>query len=348
MRVFCWTREFHINRESSLVSVWVSLPALPIHFYDKHSLFFILSPVGAPLFLDSATMSGARPTIARACVEIDLLKPVCTRVWVAVEGEMGFWQSILVEHLPSYCSSCWRLGHSNAECKKDRTTVLHQSQPARNLGGNVTLQFCSKEGVKAPGPGIEAVVCGARKVAVRDPDCVAGRGNAPLTAGEPILKLGVEELTDEEKEGLVDGIAGGANAGLVVLGSGGGSEVVEVEGGEAMCAIMMGVEEVVDERRAGLVKGAARGAAVGLVVLGTGGFTVAEGEEVAYVATATLPSECEGGGDLECELDSPVAAMPEEELPYSSSIVAGFFGVFLGPCEMLCGGSQGPMEGSLA
>ncbi|XP_071933183.1 uncharacterized protein [Coffea arabica] len=100
-RVFKWTRDFHGHRESSLVSVWVSLPSLPIHYYDKHSLFSILSPVGMPLFLDSATVSGTRPSVARACVEIDLLKPLCSRVWVAVKGEGGFWQSIEVENLPS-------------------------------------------------------------------------------------------------------------------------------------------------------------------------------------------------------------------------------------------------------
>ena len=48
MRVFRWTRDFHVHRESSLVPVWVTLPALPIHYLDKHSLFSILSPVGRP------------------------------------------------------------------------------------------------------------------------------------------------------------------------------------------------------------------------------------------------------------------------------------------------------------
>nr|XP_027071951.1 uncharacterized protein LOC113696766 [Coffea arabica] len=81
--------DFHVHRESSLAPVWVSLPMLPIHFHDKHSLFSILAPVGRPLFVDTTTAAGTRPNVARACVEIDLLKPPCSRVWVAVEGEPG-------------------------------------------------------------------------------------------------------------------------------------------------------------------------------------------------------------------------------------------------------------------
>nr|XP_027099133.1 uncharacterized protein LOC113718424 [Coffea arabica] len=119
MRVFRWTREFHVHKESSLVPVWVSLPALPIHFHDKNSLFSILSPIRKPLFLDAATTTSTRPSVAKACVEIDLLKTLCSRVWVAVEGEGGFWQKVVMEDVPKYCLNCWRLGHSEEECRKN-------------------------------------------------------------------------------------------------------------------------------------------------------------------------------------------------------------------------------------
>ncbi|XP_071924734.1 uncharacterized protein [Coffea arabica] len=183
MRVFHWTKEFHVHRESSLVSVWVALPALPIHFFDKHSFLSILSPVGTPLFLYSATASSTRPSVARACVEVDLLKPVCSRVWVAVEGEGGFWQEIVIEHLPSYCSSCWRLGHSNAECNKDRL----QSRPGHLL---------SKENGKRIG--LRAVWC---------PDDMAEYGGAALPT-----EVGVAERENKGIEGLGVGVAREAEA----------------------------------------------------------------------------------------------------------------------------------------
>ncbi|XP_071923206.1 uncharacterized protein [Coffea arabica] len=134
MRVFRWTRDFHVHRESSRVPVWVAFPALPIHYFDKHSLFSILSPVGVPLFLDSATASGTRPSMARACVEVDLLNSLCPRVWVAVEGETSFWQNIVVENLPSYYSSCWRLGNSSTDCKKDCMVSMREQHLASKKG----------------------------------------------------------------------------------------------------------------------------------------------------------------------------------------------------------------------
>nr|XP_027093796.1 uncharacterized protein LOC113714202 [Coffea arabica] len=123
MRVFRWTRDFHVHIESSLVPVWVDLPNLPIHYFDKHFLFSILSPIGRPLFLDSATTAGTRPSVVRVCVEIDVAKIVVPRIWVAVEGELGFWQRIVPDNMPSYCSSCWRLGHSSENCKKNFTEI---------------------------------------------------------------------------------------------------------------------------------------------------------------------------------------------------------------------------------
>ena len=81
-------------------------------------------------------------------MEVDLLKPICPRVWVAVEGEAGFWQNIVVENLPLYCSSCWRLGHSNEDCKKDSMAAMHRSQHARILGGANNPRPCNKDGIK--------------------------------------------------------------------------------------------------------------------------------------------------------------------------------------------------------
>ena len=66
------------------------------------------------------------------CVEIDLLERICTRVWVAVGREMDFWQKIVPEGLPSYCSSCWRLGHAVEECRKNSVEQLVNVETRRN------------------------------------------------------------------------------------------------------------------------------------------------------------------------------------------------------------------------
>ena len=146
-----------MKRELALVPVWASLPALPIHFFDKHSLFSTLSPVGKPLFLDSVTAMGTRPSVARVCVEMDLLKPICSRVWVAVEGEAGFWQNIILENLPKYCCSCWRLGHSVEDCKKGVVAEVgavskgNQARHAPQREGPLIVPEEVGEGTRHPG-----------------------------------------------------------------------------------------------------------------------------------------------------------------------------------------------------
>ncbi|KAJ8772025.1 hypothetical protein K2173_027202 [Erythroxylum novogranatense] len=116
MRVLKWDEHFHVDRESSLVPVWISLPRLPIHFFDKSALFAICSVVGCPLRIDSATASLKRPSMARVQVEIDLLNDRPDKAWIDVEGSNGFWQKLVYEKVPSYCQHCWHVGHSKDLC----------------------------------------------------------------------------------------------------------------------------------------------------------------------------------------------------------------------------------------
>lgn len=71
-----------------------------------------------PLFMDSATTSLSRPSVAHVCVEIDLLKPLLKRVWVGVVTNKaeGFWQTLKAEGLPAYCNFCFCQGHSEDGC----------------------------------------------------------------------------------------------------------------------------------------------------------------------------------------------------------------------------------------
>lgn len=103
MRTFKWTSEFHVHKESYLVQVWMSRPALPIYLFNKHCLFSIVSSFGKPLYVDEATTSLKRPSVARICVEVDILKSIPNRIWIGVEGEQhGHWQSIVPKNLPNY------------------------------------------------------------------------------------------------------------------------------------------------------------------------------------------------------------------------------------------------------
>ena len=80
MRVFKWTTSFHVDKEPSLVPVWFSLPKLLLHLFHKECLFHVVSLLGRPLFMDAATRSLSRPSVARVCVEVDQVKPLPSRV----------------------------------------------------------------------------------------------------------------------------------------------------------------------------------------------------------------------------------------------------------------------------
>ncbi|KAL2251486.1 UNVERIFIED_CONTAM: hypothetical protein Sindi_2270900 [Sesamum indicum] len=75
MRIFKWTPTFTPSQESSIVLVWVSFPELPAHLFREEVLFTVVSMIGTPLQIDDATLNQSKLSKARACIELDLLKP---------------------------------------------------------------------------------------------------------------------------------------------------------------------------------------------------------------------------------------------------------------------------------
>lgn len=74
MRIFKWSLFFRVDKESSVVPVWISFPRLPIHLFQRDALFSIARLLGTPLRLDEATAKLKRPSVARIQVEIDVLQ----------------------------------------------------------------------------------------------------------------------------------------------------------------------------------------------------------------------------------------------------------------------------------
>lgn len=116
MRLFKWTPAFRCTEESSVVSIWISLPYLPIHYMNnKQALHAIASTVGNPLRVDQATAAVTRPTVARILIEYDIATALIPRIWIG-EGESGFWQDVIFENVPDYCTACKHLGHAEKNC----------------------------------------------------------------------------------------------------------------------------------------------------------------------------------------------------------------------------------------
>ncbi|XP_071940756.1 uncharacterized protein [Coffea arabica] len=114
-----WTPEFKVTSESTHAPVWVALEHLPIHFFDKVSLFSIAAAIGSPLQVDAATANLVRPSVARICIDLDISRELPSRIWIGT-GSNGFWQRVAYENLPAYCSLCSRQGHCNTDCRQSR------------------------------------------------------------------------------------------------------------------------------------------------------------------------------------------------------------------------------------
>ncbi|KAK6115103.1 hypothetical protein DH2020_007372 [Rehmannia glutinosa] len=115
IRVFKWTPSFNPRTEAPLAQVWIRLPGLPIHFFDHNALFAISKIIGSPLQVDSPTTSRTRLSMARVCVELDLLKERIVEVILEFDGTTHV-QKIIYERIPDYCTHCKHIGHSIEGC----------------------------------------------------------------------------------------------------------------------------------------------------------------------------------------------------------------------------------------
>ncbi|VFQ77918.1 unnamed protein product [Cuscuta campestris] len=122
MRLFRWTKDFDLDTETSIALVWVLFHDLPYHYFNDKALALLCKPIGKYLGVDTATLEGTKPTYARVRIEMDLLKPLVSKVFVGTSTEIGkedegFLQLVEYEKIPFFCTHCRRQGHSVERCK---------------------------------------------------------------------------------------------------------------------------------------------------------------------------------------------------------------------------------------
>ncbi|KAL0454903.1 UNVERIFIED_CONTAM: hypothetical protein Slati_0829500 [Sesamum latifolium] len=124
MRVFKWTLNFDPQIESSIVPIWIRLPELPVHLFEKNALFTLVAKIGKPLRIDEPTADLSRSDLVRVCVELDLTATKVQAIYLKIEGKLTdnkffmktYRQQVLYENFPPYCSSCSHLGYDIANC----------------------------------------------------------------------------------------------------------------------------------------------------------------------------------------------------------------------------------------
>ncbi|XP_069146548.1 uncharacterized protein [Solanum lycopersicum] len=119
MRIQAWTPDFTPEEETPVVPIWVSIPGLPWHCYNKVFLTTILESIGKVLFLDSPTSQRTRGSTTRVKVQADLTKERPSHVWLGFKHSnpnKGRWLKVEYEGIPSYCFYCKHQGHKDEEC----------------------------------------------------------------------------------------------------------------------------------------------------------------------------------------------------------------------------------------
>ncbi|KAL6289824.1 hypothetical protein ACE6H2_007334 [Prunus campanulata] len=102
----CAAKE-HVSR----ITIWVRLSGMGVEFFNSETIKCIGDLIGSSYKVDVHTVGQMRGKFARACVEIDLNKPLIP--YLVVEG-----RPVRVEYknLPVICFNCCRVGHNKEYC----------------------------------------------------------------------------------------------------------------------------------------------------------------------------------------------------------------------------------------
>ncbi|KAL4312880.1 hypothetical protein GQ457_01G005440 [Hibiscus cannabinus] len=109
-----WSIDFQpLQASPSRLMAWIRLPGLPVTLYRRSFIEAIGSQIGNVIKIDFQTDNGCRGRFARMAVNINLKKPLVSKLMIN-----GRLQIIEYESLPTVCFSCGIYGHLQDICPK--------------------------------------------------------------------------------------------------------------------------------------------------------------------------------------------------------------------------------------
>ncbi|KAE8672386.1 PLASMODESMATA CALLOSE-BINDING PROTEIN 3 [Hibiscus syriacus] len=114
-----WLRTWRVCVSST--AVWINILGLPIEYFDEGILVNIGKLVGTPLKVDYRTVWATRGRFARICVEIELNKPLLSKVRI---GKYTF--NTEYEGLHMICFKCGMVGHKEDQCSTRHSENMQQ------------------------------------------------------------------------------------------------------------------------------------------------------------------------------------------------------------------------------
>ncbi|KAJ4846737.1 hypothetical protein Tsubulata_010219 [Turnera subulata] len=141
LTVEAWRPQFDpAAHKVTTVVAWVQLPGLSCEYYDRPLLNAVCNEIGVMVRVDYNTDEALRGKFARVAIELDLSKPLQSKVCVA-----GKWYFVSYENLPDICFECGHVGHNLSTC------------PSRSLAAPLPLPSSAgpiSHGASAVGEGI--------------------------------------------------------------------------------------------------------------------------------------------------------------------------------------------------
>ncbi|KAH9704483.1 reverse transcriptase domain-containing protein [Citrus sinensis] len=138
-----WTPQFDSTvTDLDSAIVWIRLPGMAFHFYDKRILRKIGQIVGTVIKIDYLTELRERGKFARIAVRISLSQPLLSQF--NLDGKI---QKVEYEGLPVICYQCGKYGHNSIVChSKQKMNEANNDTSANIVSANTAG---GKDGVVA-------------------------------------------------------------------------------------------------------------------------------------------------------------------------------------------------------
>jgi hypothetical protein len=95
--------------------LWVLLPGLPLHFWNKEAIRAIADSLGKFISFDLASLSGSSRKMGRVLVEIDITAGLPENLEIVWRGRKTL-QSLDYLGIPFRCNNCRATGHLRRNC----------------------------------------------------------------------------------------------------------------------------------------------------------------------------------------------------------------------------------------
>ncbi|CAI9099800.1 OLC1v1036676C1 [Oldenlandia corymbosa var. corymbosa] len=143
MPILKWKPRFRFEEDPPVVPIWVSLYNLPVEYMHPEVIFSMATAIGQPLKVDTPILNMTRPSVARFCVEVDLLKELPKSLKIGKRGRKHE-QIFTDEHVASYCPKSCKLGQKESDCR------IGKPFQQNVVADKKSDQVVKKKGIKMP------------------------------------------------------------------------------------------------------------------------------------------------------------------------------------------------------